>query len=91
MECWGRARPFPCIASGRTLVVSGTQAFEEDDWDTFTVSAPSHAPLQVQVLSCHATAARCASIDLSCEALQGEPRRWPSACGKITLSCTMLR
>ena len=35
------------------VVVSGTQAFEEDDWDTFTVSSPSHAPCKFQsVMPC---------------------------------------
>ena len=26
------------------IVVTGTRAFEEDDWETFTVAGPGHAP-----------------------------------------------
>ena len=52
------------------VVVSGTQAFEEDDWDTFTVSAPSHAPCKFKsVMPCD----RC-KVCLSQSVLQGSSR-----------------
>ena len=49
----GEGQAVPMHRFRPNVVVSGTQAFEEDDWDTFTVSAPSHAPCKFKsVMPC---------------------------------------
>ena len=49
----GEGQAVPMHRFRPNVVVTGTQAWEEDDWDTFTVSAPSHAPCKFRsVMPC---------------------------------------
>ena len=43
-ELLGKEQAVPMERFRPNVVVAGTQAWEEDDWETYTLSGPAHSP-----------------------------------------------
>ena len=71
MECWGRAGPFPCIASGQMWSSAARRPLRRMTGTPSQCQRPTMRPASSSLL-CHATAARWALINLSSKTLPGE-------------------